>query len=41
MIQIELEIKSLDFYQSHEFEAVSESYLEDGIPHIDMIRPRR
>lgn len=26
------------FYQSLGFEAVSDPYLEDGIPHIDMIR---
>ena len=26
-----------DFYQSHGFEATSEIYLEDGIPHIDMV----
>jgi len=27
-----------DFYQSFGFETVSESYLEDGIPHIDMLK---
>lgn len=26
-----------DFYQSFGFEAVSEPYLEDGIPHVDLI----
>lgn len=26
------------FYQKHGFETVSEGYLEDGIPHIGMIR---
>jgi ElaA protein len=26
------------FYASHGFKAVSETYIEDGIPHIDMIR---
>ena len=26
------------FYQSHGFEVVSKIYLEDGIPHIDMVR---
>lgn len=26
------------FYQSHGFETTSKIYLEDGIPHIDMIR---
>jgi len=29
------------FYESHGFEAISEIYLEDGIPHIDMIRKYR
>lgn len=28
-----------DFYVSFGFEAVSDPYDEDGIPHIDMIRP--
>jgi ElaA protein len=27
------------FYGSFGFESVSEEYLEDGIPHIDMVRP--
>ena len=27
------------FYAAHGFAAVSETYLEDGIPHIDMHRP--
>lgn len=27
------------FYGSLGFEAVSDTYIEDGIPHIDMIRP--
>ncbi len=27
------------FYESHGFLAVSDEYLEDGIPHIDMVRP--
>ena len=26
------------FYQSHGFEAISEMYVEDNIPHIDMIQ---
>jgi ElaA protein len=26
------------FYQSHGFEVTSKIYLEDGIPHIDMVR---
>ena len=28
------------FYASHGFEAVSDDYLEDGIPHVDMMRRR-
>ena len=28
----------LDFYTSFGFKAVSEEYLEDGIPHIEMLR---
>jgi predicted GNAT family N-acyltransferase len=27
------------FYRSLGFEAVSDPYLEDGIPHIEMLRP--
>lgn len=27
-----------NFYKSHGFETISQSYLEDGIPHIDMSR---
>ncbi|MFN2364808.1 MAG: GNAT family N-acetyltransferase, partial [Halarsenatibacteraceae bacterium] len=27
-----------NFYENQEFEPVSEVYLEDGIPHIDMLR---
>ena len=30
-----------DFYQSFGFETVSEIYLEDNIPHIDMIVPAK
>lgn len=26
-----------DFYQSFGFKTISESYLEDGIPHVDMV----
>lgn len=29
------------FYGSFGFSAVSQQYLEDGIPHIEMLRPRR
>ncbi|MEM7185129.1 MAG: GNAT family N-acetyltransferase, partial [Bacteroidota bacterium] len=28
------------FYESHGFEQVGEGYLEDGIPHIGMIKKR-
>lgn len=28
------------FYRTHQFLPVSSSYLEDGIPHIDMVRSR-
>ncbi|WP_299982132.1 GNAT family N-acetyltransferase [Desulfobacula sp.] len=37
-IRIGAQVYLKNFYESHGFEAVSESYLEDGIPHIDMIR---
>ena len=29
------------FYRSFSFEPVSESYMEDGIPHIEMVRKKR
>ncbi|SHG08677.1 GNAT family N-acetyltransferase [Ornithinibacillus halophilus] len=29
-----------DFYGSHGFDRISDTYLEDGIPHIDMLRKR-
>ncbi|HPF13137.1 MAG TPA: GNAT family N-acetyltransferase [Planctomycetota bacterium] len=28
------------FYQSHGFDPVGESYLLDGIPHLEMLRPK-
>ena len=37
-IQIGAQVYLKAFYESHGFEGASESYLEDGIPHIDMIR---
>lgn len=37
-IQIGAQAYLKDFYQSHGFEPSSRSYIEDGIPHIDMIR---
>lgn len=40
-IQIGAQIYLKDFYQSHGFEPASKSYLEDGIPHIDMVRNRK
>jgi len=40
-IQIGAQVYLKDFYQSHGFEAASQIYLEDGIPHIDMVRNSR
>ncbi|MCD4722938.1 MAG: GNAT family N-acetyltransferase [Desulfobacula sp.] len=37
-IRIGAQVYLRKFYESHGFEAVSQDYLEDGIPHIDMIR---
>ncbi len=37
-IQIGAQEYLIAFYQSHGFEAASEIYDEDGIPHIDMVR---
>lgn len=37
-IKIQAQHYLLDFYRSFGFEQISEVYLEDGIPHIDMIR---
>ena len=37
-IRIGAQVYLKDFYSSQGFEPASESYLEDGIPHIDMIR---
>jgi len=37
-IRIGAQVYLKKFYESHGFEAISKSYLEDGIPHIDMIR---
>ncbi len=37
-IHIGAQVYLKKFYQSNGFEVVSKSYLEDGIPHIDMIR---
>ncbi|QSX34030.1 GNAT family N-acetyltransferase [Shewanella avicenniae] len=37
-IQIGAQLYLADFYQSLGFTPVSNSYLEDGIPHIDMLR---
>ncbi len=37
-VQIGAQVYLKAFYESHGFVAASESYLEDGIPHIDMIR---
>ena len=37
-IRIGAQVYLKKFYEFHGFEAASESYFEDGIPHIDMIR---
>ena len=37
-IQIGAQCYLKDFYEAFGFKAVSEDYLEDGIPHVDMIR---
>ncbi len=36
-IKIQAQEYLLDFYGSFGFRGVSESYLEDGIPHVDMV----
>lgn len=38
-IKIGAQLYLLKFYQSFGFESVGEEYLEDGIPHIEMIKP--
>ena len=40
-IKIGAQVYLQKFYESLGFEAVSEPYDEDGIPHIDMIKPCR
>ena len=37
-IQVQAQTYLRDFYQSFGFEAISEDYLEDDIPHVDMQR---
>lgn len=37
-ITISAQLYLRKFYESHQFAAVGESYLEDGIPHIEMRR---
>ncbi|WP_300463812.1 GNAT family N-acetyltransferase [Desulfobacula sp.] len=36
-VKISAQVYLKNFYESHGFEAISERYVEDGIPHIDMI----
>lgn len=38
-IQISAQEHLEKFYKRHGFERTSETYLEDGIPHIEMLRP--
>jgi ElaA protein len=37
-IYLEAQVYAIPFYQSLGFEVVSEEFLEDGIPHVKMIR---
>lgn len=37
-ITISAQLYLKQFYENHGFEQVSETYLEDGIPHIEMLR---
>lgn len=37
-ITISAQLYLKTFYESHDFKQVSEMYLEDGIPHIEMLR---
>lgn len=37
-ITISAQLYLRNFYESHGFEQISETYLEDGIPHIEMLR---
>ncbi|KAB8141702.1 GNAT family N-acetyltransferase [Chloroflexia bacterium SDU3-3] len=38
-IKIGAQVYLREFYESFGFQSVSEVYVEDGIPHIDMVRP--
>lgn len=38
-ITISAQLYLKNFYESHGFTQKSETYLEDGIPHIEMLRP--
>lgn len=38
-IKIGAQVYLRDFYESFGFQPVSEVYIEDGIPHMDMVRP--
>lgn len=37
-IKLHAQVYLRDFYQSFAFKEVTEEYLEDGIPHVDMVR---
>ena len=37
-ITISAQVYLIKFYKSHGFKQVGEEYLEDGIPHIEMLR---
>jgi len=38
-IKIGAQVYLREFYESFGFQPVSETYIEDGIPHMDMVRP--
>jgi ElaA protein len=39
-IRIGAQARLEKFYQQHGFETTGEAYVEDGIPHIEMLRPQ-
>lgn len=38
-IRIGAQSRLADFYRQHGFESTGQPYIEDGIPHIEMLRP--
>lgn len=39
-IRLSAQCYLIKFYESHQFKVVSEEYLEDGIPHVEMLREK-